>query len=169
MKTNMQNLKDVIGNAVQNYINEEFSERGENIILNILENEELHEDDIRTILSDIVITYVNHNMPGYLPDNGPSGIYASPETYSDEIREALLNEVTNLIEDDDNITEEQYNEIVSEVENMTKDDLSDSFSFDLPNNYVIEFEKVSALEILNDCDIDWASTAIENQSEFQKP
>ncbi len=170
MGTNIQDLKDAIGNAVQDYINDEFSESGEDTILDILTEEELHEDDIKYVLSDVIIIQINHNMPGYLPDNAPVCLYIPQKNnYSEEIREALLGEVDNLIEDYDEITDEQYNATINEVKEMTKEDLSDNFSFYLPNNYVIEFTKVSALEVLNNSGVDWQSAAIENQSQPQKP
>lgn len=169
MDTTIQNLKNELGSAVQDYVNEEGAPHYEDAILTILTNEEMHEEDIKHVLSDVFVTLINHNMPGYSPDTGPSCIYASPDKYTEEIREALLDEVTHLVEDDEDVTEEQYNEIVSEVKAMTENDLNDSFTFYLPNNYVIEFKKTSALEVLNECDVEWASTAIENQCEIQKP
>jgi len=150
--------RDRIGNAIQEFANDQFNLRAKDYLIDALRDEELSEDELENALESIRLVVIGHNFPGCLPESEPGILYIPhDEEFGEKLRDAVLEEAMLLSDDDETLERE--------IKEMPVQSFSEGINIEVPGGIVLWAEERSAHSLLQLNGLDYSAAAVESESE----
>lgn len=144
------NLRDEIGYAVMDAVNEDFSEYSSARLRATLEDGGMGEEELECLLNETKLLFVSHSLHGCLPENSAGCAYFADDPVGNA-KEAFIEEAVAIAD--------EGHDVEAELRPLPAEMFEDDFSWDMPHDLVVEMRWDSALNALNEASFDWGACA----------